>query len=503
MNRTRFGAIARFYLLPVLVMLVVVEGVIASDVLTLRDFILRFGDTDKGLTASGHRVDAARDTKAGQGYLPLPSLEFDLRAPYRSWGRTYQYEAYQDKTYLGYYEYREESYRMQLGLSQDLPSGGRLSIRGIGRSAQSDFKVGGFPPQVTISRETGDEEFLMDVGLSLDQPLFGPWDKKDEARSAALKYRKEKAQYKTDSAQTVKEGINLFFDFMTGLLNVRAESLRMDLAEAGAEAARGRFEQGLIPEIEYLEKTINANDSRIAYRNAEGSLEAFQRKILRVGEVADKELIPEDLFAAAPVDTAGSFASRSPGVLQAEHDRDLARITLAQTERKRFGQSTLSLWYGLEGLGDTFEESKDLFRENRWGGYLTVRFLFPEPGLGAEIDLARANLKIAQSAHEEAVRKTEERQDLIVEEIRTHKANAELQIRRNLLLENIIEIRHEQYESGVIDLADLVEAETGLIEARADYLETMRRLNLVWVEIALLSGIDPLAALAGGASSAE
>ncbi len=492
-----------FWLLPTLALMLGAEPVVCSDGLTLREFILRFGEADKGLTASGLRVDAARGTEAGEGYLPLPSLEFDLRAPYRSWGRTYQYEAYQDRTYLGYYEYREESYRVQLGLNQDLPSGGRLSIRGIGRRAQSDFDVGGFPTEVAISRETGDREFLMDVGLSLDQPLSGPWDKKDEARTATLKYRKQKARYKLDSAETVKNAINLFFDFMTGLMKVRSERLKLDLADAGAEAAKGRLAAGLISEIEYLEENISANDARISYHTAASSMEAVRRKMRTAGHAEERELIPEDLFAAFPADTTRSLSAVSPDVLAAEHDMDLTRITLARTERKRFGQSTLSLWYGLEGLGNTFEESRDLFRKNRWGGYLSVHFLFPEPGLSADIELARANLKIAQSAYEEAVRKVEERRDVLLEEIRTHEANSELQVRRNRLLENVIEIKREQYDREVIDFEDLAEAEAGLIQARIDHLETMRRLNLAWVEITLLSGLDPLAAFYGEASAAE
>jgi outer membrane protein TolC len=490
-------------LLPILAFLLGTEASICAEGLTLREFILRFGESDKGLAASGLRVDAARGTKAGEGYLPFPSLEFDLRAPYRSWGRSYQYEAYKDRTYLGYYEYREESYRVQLGLNQDLPSGGRLSLRGIGRRAQSDFEVGGFPTEIAISRETGDEEFLMDVGLSLDQPLFGPWDKKDAARAASLKYRKQKAQYKTDSAETVKQAINLFFDFLAGLLKVEEARLELDLADAAARAADTRLEAGLISEIEYLEKSISANDARISFRNAVSSVEAIRMKTRMLTPADDRELLPENLFAAFPLEPTGPSRTLSPEVLQAEHERDLARISLAQTERKRFGQSTLSFWYGLEGLGDTFEESRDLFRHNRWGGYLSLHFLFPEPGLGAEIELARANLNIAQAAYEDAVRKVEERRDLILEEIRTHGANAELQVRRNHLLENLIEIKRDQSDTGIINPDDLLEAEVGLIQAKVDHLETLRRLNVAWVDMALLYGLDPIAVLNGETSGAE
>jgi outer membrane protein TolC len=479
------------------------EPALCSDGLNLHEFILLFGETDENLTASGLRVAAARGTKVGEGLLAPPSLEFDLRAPYRSWARNYQYEAYQDRTYLGYYEYREESYRMQLGLNQNLPSGGRLSIQGVGRRAQSDFKVGGFPPEITISRETGDREFLMDVGFSLDQPLFGPWDRKDDAGAATLKYGKQRAQYKIDSAETVKRAVNLFFDFMIGLVNEESQRLRLDLAEAEAETAGRRFEAGLVSEIDYLEKRISANDAEIAYQDAVSSMEAVRRKMRSIGYVEDRELVPEDLFSTVPISTIRCLPAISPEVVQAEHDRDLARITLARTERKRYGQSTLSLWYGLEGLGDNFDESRDLFRRNRWGGYLSVHFLFPEPGLGADIELARANLKIAQSAYDDAVRGVEERWDILLKEVRTHQANAELQTTRNRLLENVIEIKSEQYGRNIIDLKDLVEAETGLTETRVDHLETMRRLNLAWVEIALLSGLDPLTTLRGDASRAE
>jgi outer membrane protein TolC len=217
----------------------------------------------------------------------------------------------------------------------------------------------------------------------------------------------------------------------------------------------------------------------------------------------DRQLLPENLFASFPLEPTGSSRTLSPEVLQAEHERDLARILLAQTERKRFGQSTLSFWYGLEGLGDNFEQSRDLFRHNRWGGYLSLHFLFPEPGLGAEIELARANLNIAQAAYEDAVRKMEERRDLILEEIRTHGANAELQVRRNHLLENLIEIKRDQYDTGMINPDDLLEAEAGLIQAKVDHFETLRGLNLAWVDMALLYGLDPITVLNVEASGPE
>jgi outer membrane protein TolC len=176
---------------------------------------------------------------------------------------------------------------------------------------------------------------------------------------------------------------------------------------------------------------------------------------------------------------------------------------LAQTERRRFGQSTLSLWYGLEGLGESFDESRDLFRENRRGGYLSVRFLLPEPGLSADIGLARANLKIAQSAYEEACRTAEENLDLRLDEIRTLRETAELQSRRNRLLEDVVIIRREQYRTDLVSDQDLVDAEVETIQARVEYLETMRNINLAWVEVTLLSGSDPIADLMGGGSAAE
>lgn len=478
-------------------------GARCSEDLPLSEFIELYASADRTLDAARLRVDAARGTMAAQDYLPTPGLEFNLRAPYRSWGRTYRYEAFQDNTYLGYYEYREESYRMQLALNQGLPTGGRLSVTGIGRQARSDFSVGGFPPEVTIARETGDKEFLMDVGVSLEQPLLGPWEKRDAAHTAKLKYDKQRAQYRLDSAETVKRAINLFFDYMVGLTKVRAERLRLDLAEVDAGTAGARFRDGLVSEIEYLDKRITANDARIAYRKAETSLEGIRRMLRDVGFPLDEGPVCEDLSARVEVDTTGSGPVVSPDALQAEYDLEIARVELANTERKRFGQSTLSMWYGLEGLGESFDESRDLFRENRWGGYLSVRFLFPEPGLGADIESARANLNIARSVFEERRRSVEEKRDIRLGEILALRATADLQSRRNQLLQNVIKVKRRQFEEHLVSEQDVIGAEVDLLQGRVDYLETMRDVNLAWTELILLSGSDPIAVLKGADSPAE
>jgi outer membrane protein TolC len=84
-----------------------------------------------------------------------------------------------------------------------------------------------------------------------------------------------------------------------------------------------------------------------------------------------------------------------------------------------------------------------------------------------------------------------------------YRANADFQAKRNRLLESVIQIRRDQYQKGLISLEDLTEAEVDFVQAGVDYLGTLRNLDLAWVEIALLSGYDPVSALEERGSPVE
>jgi outer membrane protein TolC len=178
--------------------------------------------------------------------------------------------------------------------------------------------------------------------------------------------------------------------------------------------------------------------------------------------------------------------------VKARKDVEIAKISLSQSRRRRFGQTTLSLSYGFQGVGADFDESRREFSHNRWSGALSVGLSLPEPGLGSEIELARATLKARESAYEKALAVADEQQGLLIKQVASLSAGIDLETRRVRLLEDLLEIRRKQFDQAVIPRRDLVESEIDLLNARISLFQTMRKLNMVWVDLILGRGENPI-----------
>lgn len=469
----------------------------STDKVTLRDFLIRYLKTDKGIAASLLRLEAAKGKATATAYLSGPSLRVDLASPYYSWMRSYAYEYYLDDLYRGYLESKDRSYRLSLSLKQRLPTGGDISIKGSTHRARTSFSYSGFPPEIPIARETGDRQFLTDVGVSIDQPIFGLWQRKSEIKKVSLQYGSQQAQHKLDGANSLKRAINIFFDYLTWAYRLKIEEHKLERATHDAASGARQFDEGLISEIELLERRVAANNAQMAHHKARAALDQALIDLKVVQPSGPADLIPQDLSLVAPVDASEAGVARSPQVIKAQHEVEIARLSLAETKRRRFGQTTLSLWYGFQGLGDDFAESRDEFRNNRWGGSLSLGLTLPEPGIGSDIDLAKASLETAESAHEAAIQTAAAERDRLDHEVNSLKANFELQTRQTDLLEVLLATKRGQYDGGVILLEDLIESEVDLLEARIRRLETMRSLSLAWVDLTLYRGENPIEVLRG------
>jgi outer membrane protein TolC len=475
----------------------------ADGDLHLREFISHYVTNDKDLQASLMRLEASKDELTDKSYLPYPSLRLDFTSPDRSWYRTYAYRTYLDTLYRGFREYESEYYRLSLTLTQRLPTGGNLSVTGLGRRTTSDFAYGGFPPEVPLERETGDREFLSDVGIALRQPLLGLWERKDEVRKATLKHGKQMAQARLDSARSMKQAINVFFDYLVAAHRSDIGLTRYRQALANAEDAERRFGEELISEMELLEKQVAAGNAEIALFESQASLEQALRQLKDVVPAAPAELVPEDLAAKLPVDTLQAAGHVSPEVIMAGNDVEIARVSLAQTRRRRFGQTTVSLSYGFQGIGDDFAQARSEFDRNRWGGSLSIGLSLPEAGLGSSIDLARADLRVAESNHEEALEAARERAWLLARRMSSLRNGLELQARRIDLMVELVATKQDQYEQQVISLKDKQDLDIDLLEARITYLDTLRKLNIAWVDLMLNRGESPMELLDAGLSPGD
>jgi outer membrane protein TolC len=484
-----------------ILLLVALTGAATAEEMHLRDFIAGYVKTDKDIDASLMRLKASEGDMKDKSYLPYPSLSLDFTSPDRSWYRTYAYRTYLDTLYRGFREYESEYYRLSLTLTQPLPTGGNLSVTGIGRRTTSDFAYGGFPPEVPLERESADREFFSDVGIMFRQPLLGLWERKDAVRKATLMYEKQVAQARLDSARTVKQAINVFFDYLIAGHRVDIDERKRGRARSDAEAAVRRFGDDLISEIELLEAQVAAGNADIALFESRASLERAMEGLEVFMPAAPGELVPEDLTEATPLDAPPSNGDGPPEVIKASRDVEIAKVSLAQTRRRRFGQTTLSFSYGFQGLGDDFSESRREFDHNRWGGSLNIGLRLPEAGLGSSIQLARADLRAAESNYEEALEAAEEKEWLLSRRMRSLKANLELLARRVELVTELLATKREQFEQEVISLKEMQDVEIDLFEAKITHLDTLRRLNNAWVDLMLNRGASPVESLHGRLSS--
>jgi outer membrane protein TolC len=463
----------------------------AQGATTLTDFLRSYLAADSDLEAASMRADAAAATMRVKAYVPYPSVRMDLTSPYYSWQRSYTYQYYLDRLYRGYLESEDRSYRLGLTLTQRLPTGGDLSITGTAHRDRAHYSYGGFPPEIPIELETADRQFLTDVGISFDQPLLGIWDRKDEVRMAKFQYRRDAADYMLSAAARTKAGVDAFFDYLVAVERAEIEGRRLELARANASAAQERSDAGLVTEVEVIDARLEVTSREMDHREALASLEKAKVALRVIVPSGASDLVPEDLTQEFQLALSGFSPDAVPEVAKAKWTTEIARLSLGETERRRFGQTTVSFWYGLQGLGDDLAAAREEFDRNRWGGSLSIGFTLPEPGLRSDIDLARANVGSAEAAYQAALADAVARHNLAAGRMESLRATLALQARRADLLEDLVEIRRDQLDQQVISKKDLVQAEIDMLTARVDLYETMRALGAAWIDMAAICGENP------------
>jgi len=463
----------------------------ASAPIRLSDFLIQHTLRDARLSASQLEMEASR-SEMHLARLSYPTLRLDITSPTYSWRRSYTYQYYLDDLYRGYLESKDRIYRVSLSLRQPLPTGGNLSLKVNGHRYRTTFTYSGFPSEIPIQRESGDREFLADVGIELEQPLLGFLEARERARSSKINYLAALERIKMDAARSMRDGIGSFYGFLVSSLKVEIAQLDCDLARARLATAERELSEGIISEDVLLEKRIELAAAELALEDAKANLDQMWRA-LGVGQASDeKDLIPENLNEVAPVDTSSLRYELDPSVVISANEVELARITLAQTRRRRIGTPTLSIWYGFQGLGYSFREAREEFDRNRWGGSFSIGLTLPEPGLGNELKRARAKIRSAEAAYLEALDEARRRLDLARRRLNLLTRTLSLRKKRVELLQERLELKRKQRDEGLLSDEEFIKEQTDYLNARIAYLESIRDLDLAWLDICCATGENPL-----------
>ncbi|MGD9141509.1 MAG: TolC family protein [bacterium] len=459
---------------------------------SLNDFISAYTGGDETYEAAQIRLRAARDlTREVWGVLPYPTLSLDVTTPRRSWVRNVAYAEFDSVLYRGWYENKWKSYDFSLSLRQPLPTGGTLTLSGRTSIDESEFAHVGFPAGVTIPRETGDQQFLTDVGVVLDQPLRELWRRGGEGDRARLRLLQAEVQFLMDSAQSARSAIDLAFDFMTSRLRHEIARREHALASSDALAAEGSYADGIISEEELIDTKIEARAAEIALIDAAGAL-AASRERMRLKGFDPEAVYPEDLSAASVVDTSLASVAENPEVVKVRCEVEIARVALKEKSAWRYVLPTVSLWYGLQGVGDDASEAGRNFDHNRWGGSLRLDVPLYEAGRAHDIDLLRADLKAAEAGYDNTVVVSRRMMGQLSREILALRATLDLYAQKVNLIERRLVKRKAQFEEGLLSESDLMESEIAHFQARMDMLEVMRKVNLRWVDYLLRRGNNPV-----------
>ena len=459
---------------------------------SLQDFIAAYTGGDEAYEAAQIRLRAARDlTRKSWGVLPYPTLSLDFTAPRRSWVRNVAYAEYDSVLYRGWYENKWKAYDVSLTMRQPLPSGGTLTFTGRTVTDESEFAHVGFPSGVTIPRETGDEQFLTDFGIMLDQPLHGFWARDREAERARLRLLQAEVQFLMDSARSARDAIDLAFDCMVTRLDW--EIARRDRSAAGIYERRAEADhaEGIISEEELIDARIEARSREIALIDAEGAFVAARQRVGSIGFDPDA-LQAEDLTIRSEIDTTISAVAEVPEVVKARCEVEIARMLLEENSRWRFVIPTVSLWYGMQGVGDDYREAGRNFDHNRWGGSLRFDMPLYEVNRGYDAALSRADLKAAEASYDNTVSISRRVMNQLAREVLALQATLALYEQKVNLIERSLVKRKAQLAEGVISEREYMETEKTYFETRKSMLETMRKVNLRWVDYLLRRGDNPI-----------
>ncbi len=461
----------------------------------LSDFLLAYADRDMELSASLLEKEAAR-ADMSLARLSYPTLRLDVTSPSYSWRRSYTYQYYLEDLYRGYLESKDRIYRVALSLREPLPTGGDLSLKINSHRYRTTFAYSGFPSEIPIQRESADREFLADVGIEMEQPILGFLEARERVKTKKLRFSQSDEKTKLDAKRVLRQGIDAFYGFLIAELKLEVAEAKAQLDSALVENAKKQFADSILSYAEVLDRRIDLASARLALEEARANLREA-RRLLRVSdELVAEDLIPEDLNKVIPIGTSSIEYERHPSVRTAAVDIELARIELAQVRRRRLGNPTLSLWYGFQGLGYDFKEARKEFGRNRWGGTFSIGVTFPEPGFVSDIKRAKAKIKSSQAAYEDAVQDVRQRVDTALKKTNLLRETLALRRKKVDLLETRLGLEHQKHKEGLVSDEELLKFSIEVANARIAYLETLRDLDIAWLEMCCATGRNPIEVLA-------
>ncbi len=370
--------------------------------------------------------------------------------------------------------------------SDQLPAVGIEASRSRDRASER----GSFPPPAE-SIESTTNRLVLRASWELD--FWGKYRRATEAARADLA-----------ATEAGRDAIraSLVGEVARGYFNLRALDASREVAlrtlegrRKGLELQRGRFEAGVVSELELrqvesdvagaealvpqLERSLAAQESALALLAGRSPRAVFEARVARgtvvtPGGVEVPAGLPSDLLL------------RRPDLRQAEARLKAANARIGVARAAYFPSITLTGFYGGES-----QALSDLFTGPARTWSLAAGLLQPVYGAGqiaAGVDFADARAKEAALLYQQAIANAfRETRNAIVAQSTTREVLGAQQVRERALARTL-ELAKMRYDGGTVSLFDLLETERQLLLVRLEAITAERERREAVVDLYLALG---------------
>ncbi len=333
------------------------------------------------------------------------------------------------------------------------------------------------------------------VNIRLDQPLFGfnelKWDKLTEP----LRYEESKRSYVEELEFVSRESVRYFFDYLDAQINYQIAESNLHSNDTIYKIEEGRYNIGttskdklLQVELQLLRSQQDVVQSQLDLQTSSQKLRAYLAfkssdtlELILPTEIPDFDISMQDALLYAKMNRADYTAF--------ERRRLEADRAVAEARRQRF-QTNLSVSFGLNSAGDTFDESyMDPNQQQR----LDVGLIVPILDWGR----SASQVKLAESRRELVLYDVEkdkinfERQVIVqVEQFSLLKDQLATSYEADKVAENGYQIAQKKFQNGEISITDLNISLAERESAKRDYIRSLEDYWVAYYNLRILTLYD-------------
>ncbi len=347
--------------------------------------------------------------------------------------------------------------------------------------------------------------YTSDALVSLTQPLlrgFGTDANAQQIRVAFYRYQESEANTKLEVIRVLADADRAYWRLYAGRQVLIVRKQEYDLAIVQLERAKRQARAGVVAEVDVVRAESGVADRVEAIIIAENLVRQRERELKRILNEPDISLDSPVVIEPATEPRAVAYELNAPRLI---NQAMAGRMELLATELRiaeetanvAFARNaalplvTLQYNYGVNGLGESFDDSLTVMRD--------ANFQDHRLGLHVEVPIgneqARSRLRAALASRLQQLASKEQLQLQIRQEIYNAVDTLEANWQRYLaartrvvLAARVLEVEVRQFDQGLRTSTDVLDAQAKLANARSDEIAALTDHQIAQVDIAFATG---------------